>query len=159
MILLQNKVEGSMENLYTIGFTKKSAEVFFGLLQKNQVEVLIDVRLNNTSQLAGFSKYPDIKFFLDKICGIEYISDTKFAPEEWILKDYKAKKITWEKYVIYFNEIMERRNIMEYIKLNYSILANKRICLLCSEEKSVNCHRRLIAERFKDIYGAKIINL
>lgn len=149
-----------MDNLYTIGFTKKSAEVFFGLLCENQVGVLIDVRLNNTSQLAGFSKYPDIKFFLDKICGIEYISDTKFAPEEWILKDYKAKKITWEKYVTYFDEIMEQRNIMEYIKMKYSVLAEKkRICLLCSEEKAVNCHRRLIAQRFKDIYNAKIINL
>lgn len=81
-----------MDNIYTIGFTKKSAEKFFGLLQKNGINILLDVRLNNTSQLAGFSKYPDIKYFLNQICNIQYISDTKFAPEEWILKDYKSKK-------------------------------------------------------------------
>lgn len=148
-----------MDNIYTIGFTKKSAEVFFGLLRDNHIEVLLDVRLNNTSQLAGFSKYPDIKYFLDEICGIKYISDTKFSPEEWILKDYKAKKITWEQYVIYFNNIMEKRNISKHIKTCYEKLIDKRICLLCSEEKPENCHRRLIAQRFKDIYGANIIDL
>lgn len=148
-----------MDNIYTIGFTKKSAETFFGLLQENQIEILLDVRLNNTSQLAGFSKYPDIRFFLNRICGIEYISDTNFAPEEWILKDYKGKKITWEQYVIFFDEIMKKRNIIEYIKVHYDTLQNKRICLLCSEEKPDNCHRRLIALRFKDIYGVNIIDL
>lgn len=148
-----------MNNIYTIGFTKKSAEDFFGLLQKNHIEVLIDIRLNNTSQLAGFSKYPDIKFFLDKICEIEYISDTKFAPEECILKAYKAKKITWEQYVKSFNEIMERRNIEEYIKQRYSELGNKAICLLCSEEKATNCHRSLIAQRFQKVYAVSIVNL
>lgn len=148
-----------MNNIYTIGFTKKSAEAFFGLLQENQVEILLDVRLNNTSQLAGFSKYPDIKYFLDKICGIEYISDVKFAPEEWILKDYKSKKITWEQYVIHFHELMERRNITDHIKTHYSLLIDKRICLLCSEEKPDNCHRLLIAQRFKEIFDVNIVNL
>jgi uncharacterized protein (DUF488 family) len=148
-----------MDNIYTIGFTKKSAEKFFGLLNENHVEVILDVRLNNTSQLAGFSKYPDIKFFLSNICGIEYISDTQFAPEEWILKDYKGKKITWAQYVMFFDELMEKRNIMDYIKSNYARLENKRVCLLCSEEKSDNCHRSLIAQRFKELYDAKIINL
>lgn len=132
-----------MDNIYTIGFTRKSAEVFFELLQKNQVEVLLDVRLNNTSQLAGFSKYPDIKYFLNKICGIEYISDVEFAPEEWILKDYKSKKITWEQYVIHFDELMEKRNITDYIKMHYSFLVDKKICLLCSEDKPDNCHRQI----------------
>lgn len=73
-----------MECIYTIGFTKKSAKKFFGLLKENQIELLLDVRLNNTSQLAGFSKYPDIEFFLNEICQISYISDTHFAPEEWL---------------------------------------------------------------------------
>lgn len=149
----------AVESIYTIGFTKKSAEIFFDLLQKNNIEILLDVRLNNTSQLAGFSKYPDLKYFLDKICGIKYISDTNFAPEEWILKDYKTKKITWEQYGVYFDEVMTKRNIVEYIKANYSKLTDERICLLCSEEKPDNCHRSLIAQRFKEIYGAKIINL
>lgn len=148
-----------MDDIYTIGFTKKSAEVFFELLQEKHIEIILDVRLNNTSQLSGFSKYPDIKYFLDKICDIQYISDIELAPEEWILKDYKDKKITWEQYVIHFNILMEKRNITEHIKSCYDSLSDKRICLLCSEEKANNCHRLLIAQRFKEIYGANIINL
>ena len=77
-----------MECIYTIGFTKKCAKKFFGLLKENQIELLLDVRLNNTSQLAGFSKYPDIEFFLNEICQISYISDTHFAREEWILPEH-----------------------------------------------------------------------
>ena len=69
-------------NIYTIGFTHKTAEDFFTILKKSGTSTLIDVRLNNTSQLAGFSKYPDIRFFLEQICNIKYIHDIKFAPEE-----------------------------------------------------------------------------
>ena len=148
-----------MNNIYTIGFTKKSAETFFELLINNRIEVLLDVRLNNTSQLAGFSKYPDIEYFLKNICNIKYISDTTFAPEEWILKDYKNKKMSWEEYVENFGELMEKRNIQEHILENYKELANKRICLLCSEEKSDFCHRSLVAEYFKSVFGLQIINL
>lgn len=148
-----------MENIYTVGFTKKSAEIFFGLLQKNGVDVLLDVRLNNTSQLAGFSKYPDIKYFLDRICGIQYISDTKFAPEEWILKDYKSGKISWEQYVACFDELMKQRDINSYIMSDYSKFNDRNICLLCSEEKPDHCHRSLIAQRFKILFGANIIDL
>lgn len=140
-----------MDDIYTIGFTKKSAEGFFELLQEKHIEIILDVRLNNTSQLAGFSKYPDIKYFLGKICNIQYISDIQLAPEEWILKDYKDKKITWDQYVIHFNELMEKRNITEHIKSCYDVLNGKRICLLCSEEKADHCHRLLIAQRFKEI--------
>lgn len=148
-----------MDNIYTIGFTKKSAEKFFGLLQKNGINILLDVRLNNTSQLAGVSKYPDIKYFLNQICNIQYISDTKFAPEEWILKDYKSKKISWDQYVVHFDELMEQRDINNYIFSNYDKFNDKNICLLCSEEKPVHCHRLLIAQRFKTIYSTNIINL
>lgn len=148
-----------MDNIYTIGFTKKSAETFFGLLQKNDIDILLDVRLNNTSQLAGFSKYPDIKYFLNQICNIRYISDTEFAPEEWILKDYKSKKISWDQYVVHFDELMGKRDINNYIISNYDKFNDKNICLLCSEEKPIHCHRLLIAQRFKAIYGTNIINL
>lgn len=78
---------------------QRRAQKIFGLLKENQIELLLDVRLNNTSQLAGFSKYPDIEFFLNEICQISYISDTHFAPEEWLLKEYKSKKIDWNQYV------------------------------------------------------------
>lgn len=148
-----------MNNIYTIGFTKKSAETFFELLINNRIEVLLDVRLNNTSQLAGFSKYPDIEYFLKNICNIKYISDITLAPEEWILKDYKNKKMSWEEYVENFGELMEKRNIQEHILENYKELANKRICLLCSEEKSDFCHRSLVAEYFKSVFGSQIVNL
>ena len=110
-----------MECIYTIGFTKKSAKKFFGLLKENQIELLLDVRLNNTSQLAGFSKYPDIEFFLNEICQISYISDTHFAPEEWLLKEYKSKKIDWNQYVKFFDKIMDERDITNYIKHNYTV--------------------------------------
>lgn len=148
-----------MRNIYTIGFTKKSAETFFGSLNKNGVEVLLDIRLNNTSQLAGFSKYPDIKYFLSEICGIRYINDTMLAPEEWILKDYKMKNITWEQYVKFFNELMEKRDIKKYIENKYANLIDNGICLLCSEEKAKYCHRSLVAEKFNEFYGVNIINL
>ncbi|MEG0566355.1 MAG: DUF488 family protein, partial [Hungatella sp.] len=69
-----------MDKIYTIGFTKKSAEKFFDLLIRNNISIVLDIRLNNTSQLAGFSKFPDIKFFLEKIGGIDYLSDIRFAP-------------------------------------------------------------------------------
>lgn len=148
-----------MEKLFTIGFTKKSAEYFFELLKCNQVDVVLDVRLNNTSQLAGFSKYPDIKYFLREICNIQYISDIEFAPEEWVLKDYKTKKITWEEYVFHFDKIMEQRGILERIRVKYSDFAEQRICLLCSEEKAANCHRSLVAQRFREVFDSNIINL
>lgn len=148
-----------MNQIYTIGFTKKSAETFFDLLKKNNIEVLMDVRLNNTSQLAGFSKYPDIEYFLRNICSTNYIHDIMFSPEEWILKDYKNKIITWEQYVSFFQELMEKREIENYIKSKYEVLSNKRICLLCSEEKPDFCHRALVAEYFSKVFGMYVKNL
>jgi uncharacterized protein (DUF488 family) len=148
-----------MDNIFTIGFTKKTAQFFFELLKKNKVNVIVDIRLNNTSQLAGFSKFPDIKYFLEELCAIDYISDINFAPTDQILKDYKAKRISWHEYVIQFNELMQLRKINEYIKLEYGNCGYNNICLLCSEEKSTNCHRSLVAKYFCDVLGGNIINL
>ena len=77
--------------LYTIGFTKKTAEEFFTLLKSNNVKTLVDIRLSNTSQLSGFSKYPDIKFFLKRLCDIDYIHDRNLAPTQEVLSDYKKR--------------------------------------------------------------------
>lgn len=149
-----------MTNIYTIGFTKKDAKTFFELIKENGITLIVDVRLNNTSQLAGFSKYPDIKYFLAKCARCYYKSDKNFSPLDSTLDDYKKKKIDWEEYVKQFNNIMEKRNIKEYIKNKYTeILEKETICFLCSEEKPENCHRRLIAEIFAEVYGLNVVHL
>lgn len=136
---------------------KKTAQCFFELLRKNNVSTVLDIRRNNTSQLAGFSKYPDIEFFLKELCSINYINDIKFAPTDQILKDYKSKKIIWNEYVIQFNRLMEVIKIKDYIKEEYRSYDN--ICLLCSEEKPNKCHRSLVADYFSEVLGGEIINL
>ena len=146
-----------MNKIFTIGFTKKTAEEFFSLLEKNSVTEIIDVRLNNTSQLAGFSKFPDIKFFLQKIANINYRHEKIFAPTEDILNNYKKKIIDWADYEKEFEKIMIERNISDYILKNY-FYADK-ICLLCSEVEAKNCHRRLVAEKFSEVFNIEIIHL
>ena len=96
-----------IKNIYTIGFTKKTAEDFFNLLESNSIDIILDIRLNNTSQLSGFSKFPDIKFFLKKINNIEYIHDIKLSPKESTLKKYKKNNIDWNGYVSECKETME----------------------------------------------------
>lgn len=135
-------------NLYTIGFTKKSAETFFTLLTKNGVRKLIDVRLNNISQLAGFTKQDDLKYFLKELCGIEYYHYEYLAPTENILKRYKNKEISWKQYELEFNSLIEKRKIEEKISLDLLTDA----CLLCSEATAENCHRRLVAEYLRKVY-------
>ncbi|ENC9213294.1 DUF488 domain-containing protein, partial [Salmonella enterica subsp. enterica serovar Montevideo] len=98
-------------NVFTIGFTKKSAEHFFNELKDNNVKKIIDVRLNNISQLSGFAKKNDLIFFLEKLCGIDYIHLDELAPTKSILEPYQKKKITWEQYEIEFINLMERRSI------------------------------------------------
>ena len=140
-----------MKTIYTIGFTKKTAENFFCLLEKNSVATVVDVRLNNTSQLAAFSKFPDIKFFLHKIINADYIHDLNFAPSEDILNRYKKKIIDWAGYETEFFKLLDSRNIDEYIKKKYS--DSDKICFLCSEPAPENCHRRLVAEKFSEVLG------
>ena len=140
-----------MRKIFTIGFTKKTAEEFFETLKAEGVTKIIDVRLNNTSQLLGFSKYPDIEFFLRKIAGIEYFHDLYFAPTERILDSYKKKFIDWRGYEEAFAALMAARDIDEYIRKNYSESEN--FCLLCAEQSPANCHRRLVAERIATVLG------
>lgn len=145
------------KQIYTIGFTKKTAEEFFELIKKNNITLIIDVRLNNTSQLSGFSKFPDIKYFLKSIAKCEYISDKNFAPLEITLNRYKKNQINWDEYVKEFNETMFDRDVLEYIKSNYSsIIIKENICFLCSEEKPYKCHRRLVSEKFKQVFDVDI---
>lgn len=128
--------------LYTIGFTKKSAEEFFDILTKNSVRRIIDTRLNNKSQLAGFTKEEDLKYFLKKISNIDYVYMPQWAPTEEILNGYRKKLIKWQEYEKKYMDVLKARNILE--KLDLTILEDS--CLLCSEEKPEYCHRRLLAE-------------
>jgi len=134
--------------IYTIGFTKKTAESFFDILNKNKIDIILDIRLNNTSQLSGFAKSPDIKYFLKEISNIDYIHDTELAPTKEILKNFKNKKITWNEYIDEFNLLMNSRKIDQYIIQTYNFI-DKNICLLCSESEATECHRSLIAKYFQ----------
>ena len=145
--------------IYTIGFTKKTARKFFELLKNNGIDTLIDVRLNNTSQLAGFAKSPDIEYFLKEICNVNYFHDRTFAPTDQLLKDYKNNRVTWEFYEKTFEEIMNSRKIEEYIKNQYDFLRDKNICLLCSEDTAEKCHRRLVAQYFAGLFYTSVIHL
>ena len=128
--------------IFTIGFTHKNAETFFGFLRASNVSTLIDVRLNNISQLAGFAKRDDLKYFLKELCGIEYVHNPDLAPTKDILNSYKKGDISWEAYEDKFLNLMSRRHIERQIKpelLNHG-------CLLCSEHEPHFCHRRLVVE-------------
>lgn len=130
--------------IYTIGFTKKSAEQFFGLIKANEIEILLDVRLNNKSQLAGFTKEDDLRYFLAELCHCEYRHCPEFAPTKEILDSYKKNLITWAEYVERYTALMERRG--EYLRFADRFSKYSRVCLLCSEPTPEQCHRRLIAE-------------
>lgn len=130
--------------IFTMGFTQKSAEVFFNLIRKHQIEILVDVRLNNQSQLAGFTKGRDLAFLLNEICNCKYSHELQFAPTKDILDGYKKEHLSWEEYEKKYNELLMERNVVEIFKSKY--LKYDKILLLCSEPTPECCHRRLLAE-------------
>lgn len=131
-----------MAKVFTIGFTEKSAERFFSLLQNSSTKTLIDVRLNKTSQLSGFAKRDDLRYFLKEICNIAYLDLPDLAPEAQMLKEYRNKLINWERYALLYTELMARRAVER--RLDRFLLTDA--CLLCSEHKPHHCHRRLALE-------------
>ena len=133
--------------IYTIGFTQKTAEQFFEMIKENRIELLIDVRLNNKSQLAGFSKGTDLAYFLREICGTKYIHCDEYAPTKELLSNYQKKTISWDEYVTQFDDIMERRSTYKQFISRFS--AFEKVCLLCSEATAAQCHRRLVAEKIQ----------
>lgn len=144
--------------IYTIGFTQKSAEEFFGLLKDNNIRTLLDIRLNNSSQLAGFAKSRDLRYFLSELISVNYEEDIEFAPTKEILDDYKKKIINWQEYEHKYNKLLENRNIKERIlKKNNNEFDN--VCLLCSEAEATKCHRRLAAEFIKEAIGDESIEI
>jgi len=129
-------------NIYTIGFTKKNASTFFNFIKSSNVSTLIDVRLNNVSQLAGFAKRDDLKFFLKELCNTDYIHTPELAPTKEMLNLYKKGEMPWQKYEDKFLDLMSQRQIEKSIKP--ALLDNG--CLLCSEHEPHLCHRRLVVE-------------
>lgn len=136
-------------NIYTIGFTQTTAEEFFTILKDSGVKRIVDVRLNNTSQLSGFAKQKDLVFFLNEIVGIDYIHVPELAPTKEILDAFKKHKGDWSVYEQEFFSLMEKRRIDETIAKD--VLDQG--CMLCSEKTPHHCHRRLVAEYLEDKWG------
>jgi uncharacterized protein (DUF488 family) len=134
---------------FTIGFTKKSAEEFFSLLQRSGAKRLVDVRLNNSSQLAGFSKRDDLEYFLKAICKMDYLHLPELAPTQEMLDAYKAKQVDWAGYEVQFSSLLAQRKVEQTVA--HDALENA--VLLCSEPKPDKCHRRLVAEYFQGAWG------
>lgn len=135
--------------LFTIGFTKKSAELFFSKLQQAGVKRVVDVRLHNNSQLAGFTKRDDLEYFLRAIAGIEYVHLPELAPSSELFDRYKKGGQAWSDYEREFVSLIKQRKIDKTV--SRTLLDGA--CLLCSEDKPDHCHRRLIAEFLRDRWG------
>src|SRR5580658_9523313 len=135
--------------IFTIGFTKKTASEFFEKLRSAGIKRVVDVRLNKVSQLAGFSKRDDLQYFLKEILHVDYVEAPLLAPTPELLDAYKKNKGRWEDYEREFIHLMEERRIEE--KIDPAILASG--CLLCSEDKPHQCHRRLVVEYLQHHWG------
>ena len=136
-------------NIFTIGFTKKSAEGFFNTIKQSGAKHLVDVRLNTTSQLAGFAKQEDLKFFLKNLCGIDYAHRPELAPTKEMLDGYRKEHKDWQKYEDQFLGLMSDRKIENSLKQEDIAYG----CLLCSEDEPHHCHRRLVAEYLDGKWG------
>lgn len=143
--------------ILTIGFAQKTAERFFGALRSAGVRRLIDIRLNNTSQLARFTKREDLPFFLSELCGAEYVHEPLLAPTQEMLDAYKKEKGSWRDYERGFFALLRERKVEKKIPRE---LFSIRSVLLCSEPEPDQCHRRLVAEYLQEKWsGVKIIHL
>ena len=138
-----------MLNLFTIGYTKKSAEKFFGIISENRIEIVADVRLYNSTQLAGFSKSADLQYFLKRICNCNYIALKQLAPNPSLFENYKNGNTPWNEYEKIYNKFLETEANLDF----FYAFKNKRICILCAESAPTYCHRRLIAEKVAKIYN------
>lgn len=143
--------------IYTIGYTKKSAEEFFSILKRHNIRQVVDIRENNTSQLAGFTKKDDLRFFVKEMLSASYIHLPQFAPDKEIRDRYKEAK-DWQEYESSFLKLMTQRGALETLRKELLI---EPLVLLCSELKADKCHRRLIARLLKEyIYAhAETIHL
>jgi uncharacterized protein (DUF488 family) len=129
--------------LYTIGFTHKSAREFFEALQRAGVKKLVDIRLSNTSQLAGFTKKEDLSYFAQALCGCAYHHLPSLAPTRDLLDDLKKHRGSWADYEPRFQALMKERKAITALERSFF---EEPCCLLCSEASPEHCHRRLVAE-------------
>jgi uncharacterized protein (DUF488 family) len=137
-------------DIYTIGFTKRTAEEFFETLRHAGVTRLIDVRLNNVSQLAGFSKRGDLGYFLSRICAAEYVHEPLLAPTRSLFDLYKKQKAPWSDYEAGFRRLMSERRVER--RIPRTLLEGVPV-LLCSERTADHCHRRLVCEYLDEHWG------
>jgi len=144
-------------HLYTIGFTQKSAERFFGLLKEHGIERLIDVRRRPDGQLAGFAKRADLPFFLDRLVAADYWHLPILAPSDDLLATYRTDR-DWARYVPIFEAQLDERDVPR--SLDRALFEERVCCLLCSEPTPERCHRRLVAERLARAWpGTEIVHL
>lgn len=136
--------------VYTIGFTKRSAREFFGALKQAGIRRLLDVRLSNTSQLAGYSKREDLAYFLEAVGGMQYLHEPLLAPTRELLDAYKKKRGTWDDYERGFRALLTERHVEDVLS---SRLFDVPTVLLCSERTAEQCHRRLVLEYLRDKWG------
>jgi len=141
--------------IFTIGFTRKSLRRFVELLREARVERLVDVRLHNTSQLAGFAKMDDLQFICETF-GIEYRHCPELAPSADLLYRFKKDK-NWQSYECDFHQLLEGRDVRSLWKSQFA--EKERVCLLCSEDKPEKCHRRLVAEYLQRLFGTDVRHL
>lgn len=132
--------------IFTIGFTKKSAKEFFEILKTNNIEQIIDIRLNNTSQLAGFTKKDNLEYFLKELCSIDYSHFIFLAPTKEI-RDRYIKSKNWDVYVKEYIELLDNRKVLDKLDKSYF---KRKSCFLCSEASADHCHRRLLVEYLKE---------
>jgi uncharacterized protein (DUF488 family) len=149
-----NEGESQME-VYTIGFTHKTAAQFFELLHRTGIRQLIDVRLNNVSQLAGFTKREDLKYFLRAICDAAYIHELLLAPTQELFDGYKKRKWVWEDYETRYLALMSERRVEMQIDRH---LFDTSTVVLCSEASADHCHRRLAVEYLQSKWGGLAIS-
>jgi uncharacterized protein (DUF488 family) len=143
--------------VFTIGFTQRDAGDFFETLKRARIRKLLDVRLNNTSQLAAFAKRDDLRYFLAEICGAEYLHEPLLAPTQEILDEVKKRKGSWDVYERQFLDLMREREIEKRLS---PALLDGRTALLCSEFTAERCHRRLVLEYLQEHWdGIDIVHL
>ena len=135
--------------VYTIGFTKKSASEFFDTLRRNTIKQVVDVRINNVSQLAGFAKRDDLKYFLGELCGADYHHFEFLAPTKE-MKDEYAQRKDWDAYARVYTELLASRNVLNRLDKSFF---GRETCLLCSEASPDKCHRRLLTQYLQEHWG------